>query len=330
MKNLEMKKAILILMGFVFVVSLKAQDVHLSQFYASPSSLNPALTGMMSELIRANVSYREQWSSVVPYSTIAASAERRLDIGNYDRVGIGLQMFNDKTGDVGGLNTFKLYASSSFQKVLRTNSGNFVISSGMQIGFFQKGLYGEFIAPTDAVDNYINDRGVVQMDINGGGLIAFKLKGKSTFFLGGSIFHLNKPKESFFDGSDNRLSQRYVINGGAMINNDSRPLFVTPNFIFMSQGGAKEINLGANIHYDFARISNNDLELILGGWSRLNDAVIAYAGMRVGASEFGLSYDMNNSGLSTSVGGQGAFEFSFKYIVKDKFIKLQACPSLRI
>ena len=60
-------------MGIVFLAisfgQLQAQDPHFSQFYLSPLQLNPALTGVMNEDIRASLLHRSQWRTVsAPFS----------------------------------------------------------------------------------------------------------------------------------------------------------------------------------------------------------------------------------------------------------------------
>lgn len=47
-----------------------AQDIHFSQYYSAPLTINPALTGGFAGDYRAGVNYRSQWVSVtVPYRT---------------------------------------------------------------------------------------------------------------------------------------------------------------------------------------------------------------------------------------------------------------------
>ena len=117
MKLIYKIKVIAFLIVFGFSTKTNAQDVHLSQFYSTPSMLNPSMTGMMPEIFRSSISYRNQWNSVVPYSTVSASMDRSFSLDRYDRAGIGLVMFNDKTGAQGGLNTFKCYLGGSYQKI---------------------------------------------------------------------------------------------------------------------------------------------------------------------------------------------------------------------
>ena len=71
----------------VFLVSMAAflpfisfsQDIHYSQFYSSPLTLNPALTGVNDCTYRIAAMYRNQWQSVTdPYQTPSIS----FDINN--------------------------------------------------------------------------------------------------------------------------------------------------------------------------------------------------------------------------------------------------------
>jgi hypothetical protein len=68
----------------------------------------------------------------------------------------------------------------------------------------------------------------------------------------------------------------------------------------------------------------------VGGWSRLDDAMIVYTGMRFDSYEVGFSYDFNASPLKTALGGRGALEFNFKYLFKSKSLKLCPFEGLRI
>ncbi|HEY8690580.1 MAG TPA: type IX secretion system membrane protein PorP/SprF, partial [Chitinophagaceae bacterium] len=57
-----MKKAVLvIIVVFNFLSGANAQDPHFSQFFASPLTLNPALTGKFDGTLRVAGNYRNQW-----------------------------------------------------------------------------------------------------------------------------------------------------------------------------------------------------------------------------------------------------------------------------
>ena len=75
-----MNRKIIIVFILILINSfLNAQDIHFSQYYASPMTVNPAYTGMFNGTYRVGANYRNQWASVsVPYKTFAAYADYGL------------------------------------------------------------------------------------------------------------------------------------------------------------------------------------------------------------------------------------------------------------
>ncbi len=56
-----------------------AQDIHFTQIYMSPLTLNPAMAGAIFKK-QALINYKDQWSSITtPYKTFAASYDMRLN-----------------------------------------------------------------------------------------------------------------------------------------------------------------------------------------------------------------------------------------------------------
>ena len=79
----------------------QAQDVHFTQFNASPMLVNPALTGAFGGEWRASAIYRDQWRSVVggaAFKTIAASFDMPIirDISVDDYLAAGVQLSGQK------------------------------------------------------------------------------------------------------------------------------------------------------------------------------------------------------------------------------------------
>src|SRR5690554_6833712 len=102
--NLTLRKLcglVLIFLALNSPLNLKAQDVHFSQMYYSPLTLNPALSGIDNP-ITAIVNFRTQWKSIAtPYNTIGFSVDARLNENKRDKKGIfamGLNFFNDQSG----------------------------------------------------------------------------------------------------------------------------------------------------------------------------------------------------------------------------------------
>ncbi|MEZ4915768.1 MAG: type IX secretion system membrane protein PorP/SprF [Chitinophagales bacterium] len=111
-----------VLFTFLATNHLEAQDIHFSQYYASPLTLNPALTGKFDGLWRVNAIYRDQYRNAVsnnplPYMTPSFSVDFSLLKNKLktDALGVGAMVFYDK---VGGLNTLKAGGKLYYHMVL--------------------------------------------------------------------------------------------------------------------------------------------------------------------------------------------------------------------
>ena len=112
-----MKKVILLLIIVVSLVSeSKAQDPNFSQFFASPLTLNPALTGKFDGLYRIAGNYRNQWPTFDnAFTTATASFDMsimRNRLPDIDRMGIGFMGFTDRSGNGVLLNNYASLAVS--------------------------------------------------------------------------------------------------------------------------------------------------------------------------------------------------------------------------
>src|SRR5436190_23901181 len=110
-----MRKFLLILFNII-CISVNSQDFHFSQFYNSPLSLNPALTGIYDfgywgNDLRFVCNYRDQWRSIpsnylstpVPFKTTSFSSDAKIRSARYldrDFIGVGIMFFSDKSGDL--------------------------------------------------------------------------------------------------------------------------------------------------------------------------------------------------------------------------------------
>ena len=55
---------VMLVSSFLLPVTIRAQDPAFSQFFASPLTLNPALTGKFSGVVRVAGNYRDQWPQI--------------------------------------------------------------------------------------------------------------------------------------------------------------------------------------------------------------------------------------------------------------------------
>src|ERR671926_1161622 len=99
MKKLICTVSICVWLGF----GATAQDPNFSQFFASPLTLNPALTGKFNGDLRVAGNYRNQWPTINnAYTTYTLSADGGIlksRIPEFDQFGIGIMAFSDKSGN---------------------------------------------------------------------------------------------------------------------------------------------------------------------------------------------------------------------------------------
>src|SRR5688572_32842425 len=102
-----MRKFICTCLFLTLVLLSRAQDPHFSQFFSSPLTLNPALTGKFDGTLRVAGNYRNQWPEFNNvYTTSTASidfAVLQKNIPFNDTWGVGIIALTDKAG--GGILT---------------------------------------------------------------------------------------------------------------------------------------------------------------------------------------------------------------------------------
>ncbi len=312
--------------------SAQAQDVHFTQFDASPLILNPANTGAFNGEWRASVIYRDQWRSVVgasAFKTYAASFDMPIirDISVDDYLAAGVQLYNDRAGD-GNLNNFSALLSVAYHKFLGQDAKK-VLTVGLQGGYteknldlsklyfgdeFQEGSWNpgtsvEFGWLTTNTKNYV---------INAGISYAQAVSERFGFTLGAGVNNINQPLESFDRrkaSSDVGLGMRYTGQLGAIIGLSDR-FTLKPAVLVQSQQTAMEIVAGNEFHFRLG----DDPELptapavFAGVWYRHEDAVMVTAGLEFKGFRVGVGYDYNTSDLKSASNNNGGFEISIRYI----------------
>jgi len=318
----------LIIIALVFVMtSTQAQDIHFTQFNMSPLTLNPALTGAHNGMWRANGIYRNQWNSVtVPFVTFGGSVDAPIfkGIGQDDYFGVGLQLYNDRSGD-GNLTNMSILGSVAYHLALDDDSKT-KLSLGMQGGFtqksidlarlyfgdeftnggFQPGITGERLDPKT---NYFT--------ANVGLSWRHQIHEKVSYFVGASAFNLNQPSESLLRKQNNQVGLGLRMSGqfGADWMASSR-LSVSPAVLYQAQTAASELIAGAEFKYIVGDTYLPAIapKVFIGAYSRMGDALLANFGMEWQGFRLGIAYDYNTSDLKTASNGNGGFEVAIQYI----------------
>ena len=292
-----------------------AQDAHLSQYEAAPVLLNPALTGMHEQTdFRMCSNVRSQWSRLSSnFMTLAFS----YDLAINEQYGAGMYLSNYDMASM--LNTFEVGATGAYN-VARSNAKH-TLSVGLKAGIIYKKVNdADLLFDQQYNDGYFDD------DLPSGESFEKRARLLPELALGVayrsvaadrrlnpfgsfSVFHLTTPDESVFRYVKSDLPIRWSAAGGVVITVNEQ-IRLTPMALGMLQGADSEINAGLLGECAFG----DAYSVLFGGSYRLEDAVIAHAGLRHKNSAFRLSYDVNISPLSEFTNKMGAFEFSFMYM----------------
>lgn len=334
----------------VFVLSFlviqgSAQDIQFSQYYQAPLYLNPGFTGITPQQ-RVVVNHRVQWPNLPQaFATYAASYDIFVE---ELRSGFGMLLTTDKMGSAGWqTTTFNVLYSF---KVRLTDK--IVFSPGLVFGYGTHGIDQTRLRLGDGLQ-YERDGEYNSIDPDQGRLgrqnyfdvgTGFLFYSKS-IWLGAAFHHLNKPNLSLL-GDVSRLPVKTTIHGGARIDlsggglrkNTGRISYLTPSFIFRTQGSTfSQMDLGVNYHID---------PVSVGVWYRgkpffeksvinsiQQDAIILSLGMYFKSFTIGYSYDFTISELQTATGGAHEVSFMYEFAskpasrnVKKKY-RLIPCPT---
>ena len=333
--------------------SAYSQDIHFSQFYETPSLLNPALTGATSNL-RASMQYRSQWGSVtVPYKTIAASFEMKFNQKNWQQgsnanqvqkkfvqgLAGGISFFSDKAGD-GNMGLTQVTLSVAEQVPLDDKNS---LSVGLQGSLVQRSIdYSKLIWPNQyngtGYNTNINpgedlsSSDFIYGDYVGGLLWTY---GKGEMYMtandevkanaGISFYHLGKVRENYFSNTPDILNMRLAAHGGMVFGIKNSSLDIAPSFLLNFQGPAKEIIFGSLFKYNLREDSKftgniKSAFVSIGGYYRNNDAIIPTFLLEMGQYAFGISYDLNVSGLKAASNYRGGVEIMLRFVGSNSYL----------
>jgi type IX secretion system PorP/SprF family membrane protein len=312
---------------------VRAQDPSFSQFFASPLTLNPALTGKFDGTVRVAGNYRNQWPSVnKAYITSTVSVDLGIlksRIAENDRFGIGLMAMTDKTAN-GILNSNYFSFSTAYHKSI-DEDGLHQIGVGFQGTYANKLLDGPRLRfldglqldgtwlPSPTEPENLKQVTTHYFDMNAGVLYNGSLNGSNAVFLGASLYHLNKPKESFLGAGDIVVPTRLTVHGGGYFPSASGGATWYVSALYNQQASASEFVAGGALELSVSDDADYPVNFYLGSWVRVNnvtDAIIPYIGLDYGSFNLGMTYDVNISAFKAATQGHGGFEISLIYILK--------------
>ncbi len=303
----------------------KAQDPHFSQFFSSPLTLNPALTGKFNGTLRVAGNYRNQWpafNNVFTTSTLSVDfAILKSRLPDFDTWGIGILALTDKAG--GGILTNNYIGlSTSYHKAL-DEDGFQQIGVGFQGTYGQKRLDNSKLYFEDQLTPFgftgvtqdifsANNLNINYFDVNAGLIYTGSTTADNNFYVGASIYHINRPKESFKGGTWNIAMRTTISAGGYFPVSDILTLHTSG--IYQVQNKSSEVSIGGALATPLDPESESPSNIYLGSWYRINDAIIPYVGLEFSGLRVGATYDINTSSLKAGSQSRGGMEISLIYI----------------
>jgi type IX secretion system PorP/SprF family membrane protein len=318
---------------------IQAQDRHFSQFYASPLTLNPALTGSFEGKYRVGINYRSQWAGMLPqpFKTSSLGADLRLNSpwgagrNSNDKIGAGLLFVRDNI-PVFDFSTTQVALSTAYHKALGWGSTQY-LSLGFQMGLSQRNVIfnaHRFQDQWNGVDGFSLPSGERLPENNFGytdlstGLNYTYSNDDKLFIVGVGYHHFNRPNVAFVRSETiepQPLAPRYSLQLASTFPiTRSGSIMFSPRVLTSLQGQHLAINAGANFRF---RVDNTyGTSLHLGAWFRpvrnvdgINlDALVIMSGIEYNNVLFGVSYDLSLPTLAKYRRTANVFEFSLIYL----------------
>jgi hypothetical protein len=341
--NCKRWQVLLLVPALLLMELLQGQDLHFSQWQNGPLITNPANTGFIPEAdYRIGMQYRNQWSSIMnnPYKTMSIWGDAQLFRDQIDNgwLGLGGVLLRDEAGS-GKLNSTKIYGSLAYHQMLGTSH---LLSLGFNTGIANKSINvsaltfpdqfnGHFFDNTLPTNAVLDRSNVFYLDIQVGLNYAF-FPTENTYINGGiSVWHLNRPRESFFTSDpidfDSRMQRRYTAFLDALFKISSS-IIVNPMGYYSRQAAASELLAGTQVMIDLE--ADGEKQLILGASYRLGDALIPSVGLNYKQLSITLSYDATMSSLKQFNNLRGGYEVSLMkqgyYEEYNRMSRQSLCP----
>ena len=352
-----MKLRLPIIIAFLMVISYCTQaqnEIHFTQFEMAPIQLNPALSGDFQGTYRIGGIYRDQWFTAVENSSNSfKTADLFVDVNvfrgirkqDWLSVGLGYSVI-DQAGSIGSTEGSRGGISNSFFNMgLAYHLANKKRTNILTIGVQRSSVSTEITALQIPDDRFglVNNSLSMDADLFNRQMMDGALENSFSDWQFGLTYN-NRGKETDFKIgiSASRLFNARFTAGG--LRSDIDPLiaafaeykmpmggagmWLKPSLLYMTQGPANEIAIQARL----GKPMNEDLTINGGLGLRMGDAVQVLLGADYKQYKFGVSYDINISGLTAASGTVGGFELAMIYTgvinKKPKLKPVIICPRL--
>lgn len=333
-----MKIRFTIILIFNFWSICNAQDPQFSQYFASPLTTNPGLTGNFEGYNRISANYRKQWWQVgSPYNTATLSFEQKIlknKIEDESRFGVAAMLLTDESLSGGFRNTTGSISVGYHQtlderKIHSIGLGIMGSFSNRIVDFTRLNFGSQFtnggFDPSLPTGEYFPMGLKPYFDVNTGIVYSYN-NGLASFYTGISLYHATRPRFSLFQDSMSRIPRRVTLHGGGSFYvNESSDNRIMVSVNYMQQENAKDLAAGFSYGY-FIGSDNSTKYLNIGLFYRDRDAVYPYFSLQLNSMQLGISYDVNINKAKKMAPKYGSIEISLIYSKPDDSEKRKLMP----
>ena len=325
-------------MGFFKIERIAAQDIHYSQFYNSPHTMNPALSGIYNGDKRYIGSIRDQWRWVpVTWFTFGAGYDQKIYPDKSDNhfwsVGGG---FNHDRQGVSRLNTTQVFLTGTYSHLLNQEN---ILTGGLSVGFGSRGFNtddltwdnqwnGDDYDPSlPSGEQFDSDR-INYLETALGLNYRWQKSSRTHIDAGVGVFHLIEPSAGFYDEEDIKLPRNINLSFISKFQ-VSRMLDIQLNVLQQLQAEYSETLLGGLLAIHVNQDRGQETELHVGMGYRTTGSLIPTAAIQWKNIYVSGSYDFDGTDFNDEFSNRrGAIEFHVRYIITDvKDLKaFKKCP----
>ena len=326
-----MQKIVCLLIFFIFVSDINAQDVGFTQFYSNPVLLNPAMAGN-TDCPTFIANYRRQTLLANNFSTYALTAD--FNAKRYNS-GFSLNIVKDDQGN-GTVSSLQVGADYSY----RLKISNIIsLKAGLETNVYQRKInYQNLVFPDQltpvsgvhnpTVENIGVQNSVLYVDF-AAGVVLYNKK----YYFGLTVHHLTEPSHTAASSSSDYvvLYRKYTMHAGLNFEMNKTAFdegfLLSPALIIEQQSDFQRISYGAYV----------EKNSVIGGlWVKHNlkfkfSSVALLVGYSGDWYKIGYSYDLPFSSWGNSPNQVSAHELSLTFfptcnLRKNSLKRAVLCP----
>ena len=307
--------------------TVRAQDPNFSQFFASPLTISPALTGYGESKWKAMANIRNQWVGVgSAYRTKTISVDGKIyededyNINSSNYLGLGAMILQDDALDGAYKNTY--VSLNTAYHITFDKDGKHGLAVGLgwvynkttidfsQLSFGQQLSSAGFNRTLPTAETGFSS--IPGSSSACAGIMYTYGDDYTTASLGVAGYRFIKTKRSALNDDTQYDAPRYNVHADIETYLNSYTSFGM-DAIYLTHNGASTVTIGANVGFSHGQYEFQDRVLNLGVFYRFGDAIIPYIGYVYNNVQLGISYDVTTSGIKSQSVSPNTLEVSFVF-----------------